>query len=131
MACKYGKLKSPAKGRRCRKAPRGRSSYRSRGRSTRRPRVGCKYGMLKSPVGGRRCKKAPRGASRRTSSYRRGRRPFNKGRRCVRKGTSFRTGKVVCRSYGSRSSWRKRRSSRQIYPGVAVTPRRFWLGTGR
>lgn len=119
MTCKYGYLKSPTRGRRCKKKPRGRSSYRSRSRKTRST---CKHGYLKSSVGGRKCRKASR-------------KPFNKGRVCVAKGTS-RTGKTVCRSYGSRSGWRARGGRARRYPSASMFTGRdrkrvSWLGPDR
>lgn len=50
--CKYGKLKNPSKGRKCKKR---RSASRRRGK-----RGGCKYGLLKSPRGNRKCRRKAR-----------------------------------------------------------------------
>lgn len=62
--CKWGKLKSAAGGRRCKKMPaRYKSKYRGKYSITAGPGPGwgrgkpCKNGLLKNPVGKRRCKK--------------------------------------------------------------------------
>lgn len=58
--CKYGKLKNPVGGRRCKKKPGGKGGRKATGRKRR-----CKYGKLKNPVGRRVCKKRPRKGRRR------------------------------------------------------------------
>ena len=66
MACKYGKLKNPAKtksgGKRyCKKAPKKAKARRAKRGKT--PK--CRHGKLKNPVKGRVCKKKPGGRRRR------------------------------------------------------------------
>ena len=73
----------------------------------------------------RRCAKFSGGSRRSTrtrSRYRRGKRPFNKGKKCVRKGVNKR-GFVVCRSYGSTSGWRYKGRKAETRPSRL-------LGTG-
>lgn len=55
MRCKYGKLKNPTGGRRCKKAPKAKAKSGLKGGPS------CRYGKLKNPIGGRVCKKRPGG----------------------------------------------------------------------
>lgn len=83
---------------------------------------------VRSKLGGTvmRCAKfsgGRRGKPRSRARYRRGKRPFNKGKTCVAMGRS-RTGKPVCRSYGSRSGWRSKRGRGRYLPRAGMFTRR-------